>query len=87
MPIVVIEVINIEQRLISMKATLDWLLKESAEKNAQAKHKNKQIANPTKKLKKQPIKASNKYSGVEDSNKVSNHNEQSDITKQRRITP
>jgi len=43
-----------------MKATVDRLLKESAEKDAQIKRQNKQIANLTKKLEKQPIEASNK---------------------------
>ena len=40
MPIMVIEVANIEEQLANMKATLDRLLKESAEKDAQTKRQN-----------------------------------------------
>ena len=61
-----------------MKATLDRLLKESAEKDAQIKHQNKQIANLTKKLEKRPIEASNKCSDAKDSDDEYKHNEKLD---------
>jgi len=77
MPIMVTEVTNIKEQLASVKATLDRLLKERAEKDAQIKRQNKQIADLTKKLEKWPIGASNKYSSAEDYDKESNHNEQS----------
>ena len=56
-----------------MKATLDRLLKESTEKDAQIKRQNKQITNLTNKL----GKASNEHSAGEDSNKDSYHNKES----------
>jgi len=52
MPIMVTEVTNIKEQLASVKATLDRLLKERAEKDAQIKRQNKQIADLTKKLEK-----------------------------------
>jgi len=55
-----------------MKATLDKLLKESVEKDAQIKHQSRQIAKLTKKLEKRPIKASNKCSDAEDPDDESN---------------
>jgi len=61
-----------------MKATLDRLSKESAEKDAQIKCQNDQIAELMKKLKKKSSKASNKCSDAEDSDKESNHSEESD---------
>ena len=60
-----------------MKATLDRLSKVSVEKDAQIKCQNKQIANLIKKLEKQPSKALNKGSSSNDSNKESNHTEES----------
>jgi len=62
-----------------MKATLERLCKKSAQKDAQIKRQKKQIADLTKKLEKRPIQASNKCSSAEDSDKESNHNEQSDV--------
>jgi len=55
MSVMVIELTGIEEQLASMKATLDRLLKESAEKNAQIKRQSRQIVNLTKKLEKRPI--------------------------------
>jgi len=78
MPVMVIEVTNIEEQLASMKATPDKLLKESVEKDAQIKRQNKQIADLTKKLEKRPIETSNKCSDVEDSDHESYYNEKSD---------
>jgi len=52
-----------------MKATLNKLFKESAKKDAQIKHQNKQIVDLIKKLEMQPIKASNECSDAEDSDK------------------
>ena len=74
----VTELTNIEEQLASMKATLDKLLKESVEKDAQIKLQNEQIADLTKKLKKQPIEASNKCADAEDSDDESHYNEKSD---------
>ena len=50
---------NLEEQLASMKATLERLCKESAQKDAQIRRQNKQIADLTKKLEKRPLKASN----------------------------
>jgi len=61
-----------------MKATLERLLKENVEKDAQIKRQNKQISYLTKKLGKWTSETSNKGLGGEDCNKESNHNEQSD---------
>ena len=52
MPVMVTEVTNIEEQLASMKATMDKLLKEGAQKDAQIKCQNEQIAYLTKKLEK-----------------------------------
>jgi len=46
------QVMNLEEQLASMKATLERLCKESVQKDAQIKRQNKQIANSTKKLEK-----------------------------------
>jgi len=78
MSVMVIEVANIEEQLGSMKATLDRLLKESVENDAQIKHQNQEIADFTEKLEKQLIEASNKCSDTEDSHEESNHDEESD---------
>ena len=43
--IMVTEATNIEEQLASMKATMDRLLKESAEKDSQIKRQSRQIAN------------------------------------------
>ena len=58
---------NIEEQLASMKVALNRLLKESAEKDAQIKRQNKQIAYFAKKLMKRPIEATNKCLDAEDS--------------------
>ena len=76
--VMVTEAANIEEQLVSMKATLDKLLKESAEKDDQIKYQNKQIVDLTKKFEKRPTKAYNKCSDAEDSNNESNYNEKSD---------
>jgi len=68
---------NFEEQLASMKATLDRLSKESVEKDAQIKHQNDQIIEPMKKLEKKFFEASNKGSSTEDSDKESNHSEES----------
>jgi len=68
-----------------MKATLDRLPKESAEKDAQIKRPSDQIAKLTKKLKKKFSEASNNSSGTEDSDKESHHSEESD--NDRRTAP
>ena len=78
MSVMVTEVTSIEEQLASMKVTLDRLLKESVEKDAQIKRQSRQIANLTKKLEKQPIQASNKCLDAEDFDKKSNHDEESD---------
>jgi len=72
------QAINLEEQLASMKAMMERLCKESAQKDAQIKRQNKRIVDLTKKLEKRPIEASNKCSSAEDSDKESNHNEQSD---------
>jgi len=50
MPVMGIETINLEEQLKDMKATLERLLKENVEKDAQIKRQNTQIAYLTKKL-------------------------------------
>ena len=78
MPVMMTGAANLEEQLASMKAILDRLSKESAEKDAQIKRQNDQIAELTKKLEKKFSEASNKGSGAEDSDKESHHSEESD---------
>jgi len=78
MPIMMTGAANLEEQLASIKATLDRLSKESAEKEAQIKCQNDQIAELTKRLEKKFSEASNKGSGAEDSGKESHHSEDSD---------
>ena len=58
-----------------MKATLDRLSKESAEKDALIKRQNDQITELMKKPEKKSSEAFNKGSSTEDSDKESNHSE------------
>jgi len=51
---------NFEEQLAGMKATLERLLKENVENDAQIKRQNKQIVDLTKKLEKWTSEASNK---------------------------
>jgi len=44
------QAINLEEQLTSMKAMLERLSKENAEKDAKIKHQNKRITDLTKKL-------------------------------------
>jgi len=67
-----------EEQLVSMKANLDSLSKQSVEKDAQIKCQNDQIAELIKKLEKKSSEASNKGWGTEDSDKESNHSKESD---------
>jgi len=69
---------NLEEQLASMKATLDRLSKESAEKDAQIRRQNDQIAELTKRLEKKFPEASNKGSGAEDSDKEAHRSEEFD---------
>jgi len=77
MPVIVTKAANFEEQLASMKATLDRLSKQSAGNDAQIGHQNKQIVELIKKLEKKSSEASNKGSASEDSDKESNHNEDS----------
>jgi len=61
-----------------MKAILDRLSRESAEKDAQIKCQNEQIAELMKRLEKKSFEASNKGSNGEDSDKEFNRAEESD---------
>jgi len=74
----VTEAANVEEQLASMKATLDRLSRESAEKGTQIKRQNEQIAELMKRLEKKSSEASNKDSDEEGSNKESNRAEESD---------
>jgi len=65
MPVMVTDAANVGEQLASMKATLDRLPKESAEKDAQIKCQNEQIAELMK-LKKKSSEASNKGSNDKD---------------------
>jgi len=78
MPAMVTEVTNVEEQLANMKSTLEWLTKESLEKDAQIKRQNEQIATLMKKLEKRLFEGSNKGSSSEDSDKESNRNKESD---------
>jgi len=60
-----------------MKATLEWLSKENAEKDDKIKRQNKRIIDLTKKLEKQPLEASNKGSRSKESDEESNHSQDS----------
>jgi len=68
-----IEATSAKEQLGSMKATLDRVSKDSAEKDAQIKCQNKQIAKLMKKLEKK----SSKTSSDQDSDKESNRDEHS----------
>ena len=78
MPVMVTETINLEKQLANIKATLDRLSKENTKKDVQIKRQSKQITDLTKKLGKQTSEAFNKCSSNEDSDKGSNHSEESD---------
>jgi len=78
MPVMVIEAINLEEQLADMTAKLDELSKESAENDAQIKCQGEWIAKLVKKLERKSFEVSNKGSGAEDSDKESNHSEESD---------
>ena len=71
------QAINLKEQLASMKAMMERLCKESAQKDAQIKRQNKRIADLTKKLEKRPIEASNKCSSAEESDAESNHSQDS----------
>ena len=73
------QAVNLEEQLASMKVILERLSKENAEKDAQIKHpkKKEQIIDLTKKLEKRPLETFNKGSQSEESDKESNHNEDS----------
>jgi len=78
MLVMITEAANIEEQLVSMKAILNKLLQESAERDAQIKRQNKQITDLTKKLEKRPIETSNKCSDAEDSDDEFSYNEKLD---------
>jgi len=84
MPVIVTEAASVEEQLASMKATLDRLFRESAEKDTQIKHQNEQIAELMKRLEKKSSEASNKDSDEEDSVKESNRAEESDDERKAR---
>ena len=73
--VMVTEADNAKEQLASIKATLDKLSRESAEKDPKSSVKNDQIDKLMKKLEKKSSETSNKCSDEEDSNKKSNHNE------------
>jgi len=72
------QAINLEEQPASMKVTLARLSKDNAENDAKIKHQNEQIANVTKKLEKLPLETSSKGSQSKESDKDSNHSEDSD---------
>jgi len=69
MSAMVTEDANVEEQLASVKATLDRLSRESAEKDAQIKRQNGQITELIERLEKKLSEASNKGSDEEDSDK------------------
>jgi len=84
MPVMVTEAAKVEEQLASMRTTLDRLATESAEKVAQIKRQNEQIAELMKRLEKKSSDASNKDSDEEDSDKESNRAEESDNERKAR---
>jgi len=78
MLVMVTEAANVEEQLASMKAALDRLSRESAEKDAQIQRQNERIDELMKRLEKKSSEASNKGYDEEDSDKESNRPEKSD---------
>ena len=78
MSVMVTKVINLEEELINMKATLERLSKESKEKDTQIKHRNKQTVDLKKKLENGHVNRQTKAQTSEDSNKESNHSKEAD---------
>jgi len=68
----------LEEQLANMKATLEGLSKDNAEKDAKIKHQNGRIANLIKKLEKRPLESYNKGSQSKELDKESTHSEDSD---------
>ena len=60
MPVIVTEVANVEEQLASMKAILDKLSRENAEKDAQSKCQNEQVTELMRHLEKKSFEVSKK---------------------------
>ena len=74
----VTEATNMEEQLVSMKATLNRLVKKSVEKHTQIKYWNNQIVELMKKLEKKSFEASNKSLYDKDFDAESNQNKEFD---------
>jgi len=87
MPVMVTKAANVEEQLESMKATLDRPSRESAEKNAQIKCQNEQIAELMNRLEKKSSEASNKDSEEEDpdSNRAEESDDERKVRKDRSL--
>lgn len=72
MPAMMTGVVNLEEELASIKATLERLSKESAEKDARIKCQEEHIAKLMKKLKKGPRASSNEGASNDEDEKGSN---------------
>jgi len=69
MPTIIVGAINFEEEVASMKATLERLSKENAEKNARIKRQEEHIAKLLKKLDKGPRASSNKGASSDETKK------------------
>jgi len=78
MPAMMIGAVNFEEEFASMKATLERLSKESAEKDARIKCQEEQIAKLLKRLDKGPRASSNRDASSDEDKKESNRSEASE---------
>ena len=70
-PAMMIGAMNLEEEFTSMKATLERLSKENAEKDARLKHQEERIAKLLKKLDKGPRASSNRGTSSDEDQKGS----------------
>jgi len=78
MPAMMIEAVNFEEEFTSVKATLERLSKESAEKDERIKCQEGHIAKLLKKLDKGPRPSSNRGASSDEDEKGSNRSEASE---------
>jgi len=78
MPAMIVGAVNFEEKFASMKAALERLSKESAEKDARNKRQEEHIAKLLKKLDKGPRASSDKGASSDEDEKGSNRSEASE---------
>jgi len=78
MPAMMIGAVNFEEEFASMKATLERLLKESAEKDARIQRQKEHISKLLKKLDKGPCESSNRGVSSDEDEEGSNRSEASE---------